>query len=99
ILEKLCKRRLPAAQGALFDEPAPTNGKKVPLVDLIHILIALADAGESVLPWLERFDARRTEILAGLRFVRELRSDWATAIDRVVAVIEGAPLLRQAGAI
>ena len=73
--------------------------RTVALVNLLHVLIALADAGESVLPWLERFDARRTEILAGLRFVRELRPDWVGAIDRVIAVIEGAPLLRQTGAI
>jgi putative DNA methylase len=99
VLGKLRKGRLPAAQGVLFDETSLPNGQKVPLVDLLHALIALADASESVLPWLERFGTRRTEILAGLRFVRDLRSDWAAAIDRVVAVIEGAPLLRQAGVI
>lgn len=84
-----------SGQSALFEVNSELKGEKVPLVDLLHILIALADAGESVLPWLERFDARRTEILAGLRFVRELRSDWVGPIDRVIAVIEGAPLLRQ----
>ena len=99
LVEKLRKGRLPAAQGALFDETSLPNGEKVPLVDLLHALVALADASESVLPWLERFGTRRTEILAGLRFLRDLRSDWAAAIDRVVAVIEGAPLLRQAGVI
>ena len=97
LLEKLRKASQSAAQGTLLDEVA--DREKVPLVDMLHALIALADAGESVLPWLERFDARRTEILAGLRFVRELRSDWVAAIDKVVAVIEGAPLLRQGGAI
>lgn len=97
LLEKLRKVSQSTAQGTLLEEAA--DREKVPLVDLLHVLIALADAGESVLSWLERFDARRTEILAGLRFVRELRSDWVAAIDKVVAVIEGAPLLRQGGAI
>lgn len=97
LLEKLRKASQSSVQGSLLEEAA--DRENIPLVDLLHTLIALADAGESVLPWLERFDARRTEILAGLRFVRELRSDWVAAIDKVVAVIEGAPLLRQGGAI
>ena len=84
-------------QAALFDDDVLPDRDKVPLVDLLHAMIALADARESVLPWVERFDARRAEILAGLRFVRELRADWAGPIDRVIAVIEGAPLLRQRG--
>ena len=85
-------------QEELFEGELPSNNK-VLLVDLLHALIALSDAGESVLPWLERFDARRSEILAGLRYVRQLRSDWEGAIDRVIGVIEGAPLLRHGGAI
>ena len=89
-------------QAALFEGVSEASNGKAPLVDLLHILIALADAGESVLPWLERFDARRTEILAGLRYVRPDRADWTQAIDKVIAVMEGAPLLqhgnRQGGA-
>lgn len=85
-------------QEEMFEGELPSNNK-VLLVDLLHALIALSDAGESVLPWLERFDARRSEILAGLRYVRALRPDWEGAIDRVIGVMEGAPLLRHGGAI
>jgi hypothetical protein len=92
--EKLHKASQTTEQAALFEGHAAANVDKVLLVDLLHVLIALADAGESVLPWLERFDARRTEILAGLRFVRDLRADWTGAIDRVIAVMEGAPLFQ-----
>ncbi|MCL5421040.1 MAG: DUF1156 domain-containing protein [Nitrospirae bacterium] len=99
LTDKLHKASQTTEQAALFEGHAATNGDKVSLVDLLHVLIALADAGESVLPWLERFDARRTEMLAGLRFVRDLRAEWAGAIDRVIAVMEGAPLLRQGGTI
>lgn len=63
------------------------------LVDILHVLIALADAGESVLPWVERFEQRRPEILAALRFIKNERADWAAAIDRVIGVMEDAPLL------
>ncbi len=64
-------------------------------MDLLHALIALADAGESVLPWLERFDA---EAHGDSRWAYALcvncGRDWVAAIDKVVAVIEGAPLLQ-----
>ena len=86
------------AQNVLFqDDPAPVTAT-VPLVDLLHALIALADAGEPVLPWLERFPGRRAALRAGLRFLRDERADWSAAIDRVLAVIEGAPLFNRAGA-
>jgi adenine-specific DNA methylase len=86
-------------QAEMFEGELATKNEKVLLVDLLHALIALSDAGESVFLWIERFDARRSEILAGLRFVRALRSDWEGPIDRVIGVMEGAPLLRHGGVI
>ena len=96
--KRLQKAYEQTAQSVLFqDDPAPATAT-VPLVDLLHALIALADAGEPVLPWLERFPGRRAALRAGLRFLRDERADWSAAIDRVLAVIEGAPLFNRAGA-
>jgi hypothetical protein len=83
------------AQVKLFgDNGAPEN---LLFADLWQALIALSDAGESVLPLLEKFRAQWPEIAAGLKYCRRVRSDWETAIDRVIAVMEGAPLLAQHG--
>ena len=49
------------------------------------------------MPWLERFPGRQAALRAGLRFLRDERADWSAAIDRVLAVIEGAPLFNPAG--
>ena len=96
--KRLQKAYEQTAQSVLFqDDPAPAAAT-APLVDLLHTLIALADAGEPVLPWLERFPGRRAALRAGLRFLRDERADWSAAIDRVLAVIEGAPLFNRAGA-
>ncbi len=67
--------------------------------DLWQALIALSDAGESVLPLLEKFRAQWPEIAAGLKYCRRVRNDWEAAINRIIAVMEGAPLLMQHGAI
>ena len=95
--KRLQKAYEQTVQSVLFqDDPAlaPTTA---PLVDLLHALIALADAGEPVLPLLERFPSSHAVLRAGCRFLRDERADWATAIDRVLAVIEGTPLFDRPG--
>lgn len=91
-LERVAARQ---TQTKLFD----TNGQPEGLVfaDLWQALIALADAGESVLPLLERFRGQWPEIAAGLKYCKQARSDWESAIGRVIGVMEGAPLLVQQG--
>lgn len=84
------------AQTKLFDDVG--RPRDLMMVDLWHALIALASAGESVLDLLERFRAQWPEIAAGLRYCRTVRSDWERPIARVLAVMEGAPLLERQGA-
>lgn len=95
-LERLEKAAPNLAQGALFAGNGASDWGNLNLVDLLHVLMGLAEAGESVVPIAERFESRRAQIVAGLRFVRNVRPDWHAAIDRVLAVMEGAPLLRGA---
>jgi len=93
-LERLQEEAPNLTQASLFEANEADDWGNLHLVDLLHALIGLAEAGESVLTVLERFENRRAAILAGLRFVRIERPDWQSVIDRVLAVIEGAPLLR-----
>ena len=95
--KRLQKAYEQTAQSVLFQEDPALAPATVPLVDLLHALIALADAGEPVLPLLDRFPSSHAVLRAGLRFLRDERADWATAIDRVLAVIEGTPLFDRSG--
>jgi putative DNA methylase len=87
--------KLRTSQGELFTSEGQTIFYDIPLVDLVHLVIGLAQAGESVVPWLERFAGLRSQLGAALRYVRDIRADWKEPIDRVLALIEGAPLIRQ----
>ncbi|HLE63690.1 MAG TPA: hypothetical protein VI750_11140, partial [Pyrinomonadaceae bacterium] len=87
--------KLRVTQGELFTAEGQTIFYDIPLVDLVHLVIGLAQAGESVVPWLERFAGLRSQLGAALRYVRDIRADWKEATDRVLALIEGAPLLRE----
>jgi hypothetical protein len=82
-------------QGELFTADGQTIFYDIPLVDLVHLVIGLAQAGESVVPWLERFAGLRSQLAAALRYVRDIRADWKEPIERVLALVEGAPLIRQ----
>ncbi len=82
-------------QGELFTEDGEGIVHDILLVDLVHTVIGLAGAGESVVPWLERFAGLRHQLRAALRFLREVRADWREPSDRVLALMEGAPLLRE----
>jgi len=87
--------KLRVTQGELFTSEGQTIFYDIPLVDLVHLVIGLAQAGESVVPWLERFAGLRSQLGAALRYIRDIRVDWKDSIDRVLALIEGAPLIRQ----
>jgi len=85
------------AQFTLFDEMNRPIEHAVDLVDVVHLLIGLAWAGESVVPWLERYAGLRPKLKAALSFVRDHRKDWKDYIDRILNLVEGKPLLRGAG--
>lgn len=86
---------LRATQGTLFTSEGESIVYDITLVDLLHLVLGLAAAGESIVPWLERFAGLRPQLRAALRFVRDIRADWREPIDRALALIEGAPLLRE----
>jgi len=91
--EKLEPSLTPAKdQMPLFDAMSRPVVHNVSLVDLVHLLIGLAWAGESVSPWLERFSHMRPKVRAALRFIRDRRRDWKEYIDRVLNIVEGVPL-------
>ncbi len=81
-------------QGELFTEEGKVVAYDILLVDLLHVVIGLAAAGESVVPWLERFAGLRPQLKTALRFVKDLRPDWKESVDKVLVLLEGAPLLR-----
>ncbi len=81
-------------QGELFTEEGERVAYDILLVDLLHVVIGLAGAGESVVPWLERFAGLRPQLKAALRFVKDRRPDWKESVEKVSALLEGAPLLR-----
>lgn len=89
LLEKLKSPEIPGGiQTSLFDDVGDPIIRDLKLVDLIHLLIGLADAGQSVAPWLERFSGERPKVKAALRFIKDMRSDWEGPISRILPLVD-----------
>jgi len=89
LLEKLKSPEIPGGiQASLFDEMGDPVIRDLNLVDLIHLLIGLADAGQSVAPWLERFSGERPKVKAALRFINDARPDWKGPISRILPLVD-----------
>ena len=96
LLEKLKSPATPRGiQGSLFDEEGDPVVRDLRLVDLIHLLIGLADGSESVAPWLERFSGERPKVRAALNFIKDARPDWEGPISRILPLVDDLALFRQ----
>jgi hypothetical protein len=96
LLEKLKAPEIPGGiQGTLFDDVGDPVVREVRLVDLVHLLIGLAEGGQSVAPWLERFSGERPRVRAALRFIKDARPDWQGPIDRILPLVDELALFKQ----
>jgi len=86
--EKFSRQAL-TAQMDLFaeSEEAELPGDLL-LVDCVHLLLGLAEAGENVLPWLERLRGLRPRLRAGLLFLREQNKNFAAPIDKILGLVD-----------
>ncbi len=78
-----------AAQMDLFaeSEDAELPGDLL-LVDCVHLLLGLAEAGENVLPWLERLRGLKPRLRAALVFLREQNKNFAASIDKILGLVD-----------
>lgn len=66
------------------------------LVDRLHLLMGLAEAGENVLLWLERFRGDAPQIRAACDFVSQRNAAFAPTLRKVRDLMDIGPLFRTA---
>lgn len=73
----------------LFDETeGPIYPKEFPFVDYVHLLLGLAETGENVLPWLERFRGMKSQIRAALEFLMDRNKNFAGPAKKILGLID-----------
>jgi len=78
------------------DVPAPRVRGRSVFVDRLHLLMGLAEAGDNVLPWLERFRGDAPQIRAACDFVSRRNVAFAPALRKVRDLMDIGPLFRTA---
>jgi hypothetical protein len=79
----------------LFGEvQAPKVRGRSIFVDRLHLLMGLAEAGDNVLPWLERFRGEAPQIRAACEFVAQRNAAFAPTLRKVRDLMDIGPLFR-----
>jgi adenine-specific DNA methylase len=95
LLERF-SRMTPSAQESLFGDNLPSGLAGMLFVDHIHLLLGLAEAGENILPWLDRFRAETPQIRAAMEYIESHSKHLAAACRKVLSLLEVGPLLKGA---
>jgi len=73
----------------LFDEKlAPVHRPGAVFIDYVHFLLALVEAGESVLDWIEKFRGRRPEIRAALEYMARKYKAFIEPTQTIIGLMD-----------
>jgi adenine-specific DNA methylase len=83
------------AQLGLFrDDAQPVVSRKVKFIDHVHFLMGLVEAGENLLPWLERFRGLTPQLRAACSYLKDRNSNFASTTQKILNLLDPAPLFR-----
>ncbi len=81
------------AQPNLFGEvEMPKTREKVYFIDYVHYLMALAESGENIVPWLERFRGETPGLRAAFEYLRNKTPRFSGTIKKIMDLIDIGPL-------
>jgi len=81
-------------QRTLFGEEVSRNRGRVLFIDKIHFLMSVAEGGENLMPWLQRFRGDGPQIKAACEYLSERRRDWVPALKKILNLMDLGPLFR-----
>ena len=64
-------------------------------IDKVHLLLALADSGENLMPWLEKFSGDRSRLRAAFAFLAEKNKNFTSACEKLMRLIDPLPLFSE----
>jgi 16S rRNA G966 N2-methylase RsmD len=96
LLTKFRAEGVPPAPDLFGEVQAPKIRGGSIFVDRLHLLMGLAEAGDNVLPWLERFRGEAPQIRAACDFVAQRNASFAPALGKVRDLMDVGPLFKTA---
>ena len=75
-------------QAFLFPEMEQEWFDNIPLVDVIHYLMALAIVGENITPWLDTFKTVLVPVRVALEYLMQRNATFQEPIKKIINLIE-----------
>ena len=82
------KKEKQSEQLSLFPEMEEARFDRISLLDVLHYLMALAQEGENLSPWLKRFEAIRPQLRAALEYLQEKNPTFLNPIGKIRQLME-----------
>lgn len=79
-------------QDTLFGGQERISNPDILIVDIVHLLLGLAETGENVQPWIEKFSGKKPQIRAAMEYLKSVNKNFAESADRVLAQVDVATL-------
>jgi adenine-specific DNA methylase len=81
-------------QPSLFPEDLTKDQAGPLFIDYVHLLIAFAEGGENLLPWLERFRGETPRLRVACDYLAGRNKSFAPSLKKIRDLIEVGPLFR-----
>lgn len=75
-------------QDTLFAGQEGISNPDILIVDIVHFLLGLAETGENVQPWIEKFSGKKPQIRAAMEYLKSVNKNFKEAADRVLAQLD-----------
>jgi adenine-specific DNA methylase len=82
----------PAPQLDLIEGDRPKAKGRVYFIDYVHFLMALAEAGENLIPWLDRFRGETPRLRAACEYLANRNKGFAAPLKKIQHLLEPTPL-------
>lgn len=87
-------REEPPPQPELFEGGGPRRKDRTYFIDYLHFLMALAEGGEPLMPWLERFRGETPRLRAACDYLAARNPAFVPALKRIRDLLDVGPLFR-----
>lgn len=77
-----------SSQQTLFNDTEIHLSENILLVDVLHYLLGLAESGDNLLPWLEKFGGLKPQIRAALEHMMRTNKIFESAAKKVLGLLD-----------
>lgn len=77
-----------SSQQTLFNDTEISLPANILLVDVLHLLLGLAESGDNLLPWLEKFRGLKPQIRAALEYMMEENKNFVSPAKKVLGLLD-----------